>query len=75
MKAKMAIFSLALAALVPALPAAETGFENFTLSRNGGTAANPVTVSAFNSRTWTVIASAISRFSSLKPRGMALFMK
>ena len=75
MKPKMSILSLALAALALALPAAETGFENFTLSRNGGTAANPVTVSAFNSRTWTEIASTLSKFSSLKPRGMALFMK
>ena len=72
---KKMIAIVAVAAAAPLAAENVNGFENFTLSRNGGTASDQSAFAAFSSRTWTLISSTINRFNSLRPRGLGLFVK
>jgi len=72
---KKIIAIMAVAAAAPLAAENVNGFENFTLSRNGGAASDQSSFASFSSRTWTEIASTLQKFSSLKPRGLALVFK
>ena len=76
MKTKLT-FAASAALLLSAPLVAENvnGFENFVLSRNDGHASEPVAISDFSSRTYTVLSCGLDRFSSYKSTGVLLIIQ